>query len=60
MKLSLRRRRWIWPMGLLAGLVAVTVLAALFIDEPARRYMERRSITGSRIYRDRARPSHPP
>jgi hypothetical protein len=36
-------------MGLLAGLVAVTVLAALFIDEPARRYMEReinRRLTG--------------
>jgi len=30
-----------WAMGLLAGLVSVTFLAALLIDEPARRYMER-------------------
>ena len=41
MRLSLRRRRWMWAMGLLAGLVSVTFLAALLIDEPARRYMER-------------------
>ncbi len=48
MKLLLRRR-WIWLMGLLVGLVAVASLAALFIDEPARRYMEReinRRLTG--------------
>src|SRR6266542_1248461 len=41
MRLSLRRRRWMWAMGLLAGLVSVTFLAGLLIDEPARRYMER-------------------
>jgi hypothetical protein len=36
-----RRSRWIWWTGLGVGLVAVTWIAALFIDEPARRYMER-------------------
>lgn len=48
MRLSLGRR-WIWPIGLLASLVAVTCLAAVVIDEPARRYMEReinRRLTG--------------
>jgi hypothetical protein len=38
-----RGRRWIWWTGLcVAGLVALTVIASLFIDEPARRYMERK------------------
>jgi hypothetical protein len=48
MKLPVRAR-WIWLIGLLAGLVAVTSLAALSLDEPARRYMEReinRRLTG--------------
>jgi uncharacterized protein DUF748 len=48
MRLSVRRR-WIWPIGLLASLAAVTCLAALFINEPARRYMEHeinRRLTG--------------
>ncbi len=35
--------RWMWWTGLGVGLlVLVTVIAALFIDEPARRYMERK------------------
>ena len=35
--------RWMWWTGLGVGLlVLVTVTAALFIDEPARRYMERK------------------
>ena len=35
--------RWMWWTGLAVGLlVLVTVIAALFIDEPARRYMERK------------------
>src|ERR1700682_966615 len=48
MKLPVRAR-WIWLIGLLAGLVAVTSLVALSLDEPARRYMEReikRRLTG--------------
>jgi len=42
-------RRWIWLVGVLTVLVGVTFLAALLIDEPARRYMEReinRRLTG--------------
>lgn len=42
-------RRWIWLVGVLAVLVGTTFLAALLIDEPARRYMEReinRRLTG--------------
>ena len=35
--------RWVWWTGLGVGLlILVTVTAALFIDEPARRYMERK------------------
>ena len=38
-----RGRRWMWWTGIGVGLlVFVTVIAALFIDEPARRYMERK------------------
>jgi hypothetical protein len=43
------RRPWVWLAGLFAGLIAVTSIAALFVDEPARRYMEReinRRLTG--------------
>jgi hypothetical protein len=48
MSLSLRRS-WVWPGGLLVGLVAIISLATLLIDEPARRYMEHeinRRLTG--------------
>jgi uncharacterized protein DUF748 len=48
MRLLIRRPR-VLAIGLLAGLVAVIWLAALSIDEPARRYMEReinRRLTG--------------
>jgi hypothetical protein len=40
MRLSFRRR-WVWPVGVLTALIALISLAAPFIDEPARRYMER-------------------
>jgi hypothetical protein len=43
------RRRWVWLFGLLAGLIAVTALVSVSVDEPARRYMEReinRRLTG--------------
>lgn len=36
------RRTAVWVVGILAGLVFLTVLASLFVDEPLRRSMERR------------------
>ena len=42
-------RKWILPIGVLTGLVVLTSLAALLVDEPARRYMEHeinRRLTG--------------
>jgi hypothetical protein len=42
-------RRWTLLIGVLTGLIVVTSLAALLIDEPARRYMEHeinRRLTG--------------
>jgi hypothetical protein len=43
------RRRWVWLVGVLAGLIAATALVSVSVDEPARRYMEReinRRLTG--------------
>jgi Domain of Unknown Function (DUF748) len=43
------RARWVWLIGIAAGLVAVTWLATQTFEEPARRYMEReinRRLTG--------------
>jgi hypothetical protein len=36
-----RRRLWYWSGGIAVALVAATWIAALSIDEPARKYMER-------------------
>jgi Domain of Unknown Function (DUF748) len=35
------RRRWLWMIGIIAGLIIVVVALGLFIDEPLRRYTER-------------------
>ena len=37
-----RRPRWFWLGGIAATLVAITWIAALSVDEPARKYMERK------------------
>src|SRR5882724_9554349 len=45
----LLRSRWVWPTTIFLGLLGVTVLAALALDAPAHRYMEReinRRLTG--------------
>jgi hypothetical protein len=37
----LLRSRWVWPTTIFLVLFGVTVLAALALDAPAHRYMER-------------------
>jgi hypothetical protein len=37
-----KRKRWLWITGITAAVVALTWIAALSIDEPVRKYMERK------------------
>ena len=34
------RKRWMWLLGIVAGLIVVIIAASFFIDEPLRRYAE--------------------
>lgn len=34
------RKRWLWLLGIVAGLIIVLIAASFFIDEPLRRYAE--------------------